>query len=122
MTAEIAPETVARKRAEHLVVGELLKWDVLLYPLTANISHAFKARTPTGRTIEMRVEPSMARRFNSGARTSRRLQDTDRRLPGHLPIRPRKQDRLHRPYWPTKRGIIQVYVASRRGSHPIYKR
>ena len=56
MTSQIAPELAARKRAEHLVVGELLKREVLPYPLTPGASHVFKARTPTGRTIEMRVE------------------------------------------------------------------
>ena len=60
MTAQIRQESVARKRAEHLVVGELLKRDVLPYPLTPGASHAIKARTPTGRTIEMRVEISTA--------------------------------------------------------------
>ena len=56
MTAEIALESVARKRAEHLVIGELLKRDVLPCPLTASASHVFKTRTPTGRTVEMQVE------------------------------------------------------------------
>ena len=56
MTYQITPESAARKRAEHLVVGELLKRDVLPYPLTPGASRTFKSRTPTGRTIEMRVE------------------------------------------------------------------
>ena len=59
MTYQITPESAARKRAEHLVVGELLKRDVLPYPLTPGASHTFKSRTPTGRTIEMRVEISV---------------------------------------------------------------
>lgn len=59
MAIEKTPKLIAQKLAEHLVFRELLKRDVLPYAPAVGAAPGFKVRTPTGRTIDARIEPSI---------------------------------------------------------------
>ena len=60
MAIEKTPKLIAEKLAEHLVLRELLKRDVLPYAMAVGPTPGFKVRIPTGRTIDVRIESSIS--------------------------------------------------------------
>ncbi len=59
MAIDNPPDPIARRSAEHQMFRELLKRGVLPYVQAAGVAPGFRVRTPSGRTIDVRIEPSI---------------------------------------------------------------